>query len=228
MGRKPIDSEIKNRIADDLREGMTRKDIAQKYGVSCTSVANISKANGIPFRQKFAKRDAEILKLASDGEMTIVEIADRMGISREVVRKVCVNNNGLPIYERTCLCCGEPFETFMRYKVYCSKQCERREARQRDTWKKRIRRRSTRVLGDKTVTLQSVYRHFDGICQICGKPCDWNDCDRDENNVQYTHKMYPSVDHIVPLVKGGTHTWDNVQLAHVGCNSRKGAQCGTD
>jgi 5-methylcytosine-specific restriction endonuclease McrA len=31
----------------------------------------------------------------------------------------------------------------------------------------------------------------------------------------------PTVDHIIPLAKGGTHTWDNVQLAHWSCNSDK-------
>ena len=31
----------------------------------------------------------------------------------------------------------------------------------------------------------------------------------------------PTVDHILPLAKGGTHTWDNVQLAHWSCNSDK-------
>ncbi len=32
----------------------------------------------------------------------------------------------------------------------------------------------------------------------------------------------PSIDHIVPITRGGTHTWDNAQLAHLLCNTRKG------
>ena len=32
---------------------------------------------------------------------------------------------------------------------------------------------------------------------------------------------YPSIDHIIPVSRGGTHTWDNVQLAHRYCNSIK-------
>jgi 5-methylcytosine-specific restriction endonuclease McrA len=32
----------------------------------------------------------------------------------------------------------------------------------------------------------------------------------------------PTVDHIIPLARGGSHTWDNVQLAHHLCNSLKG------
>ena len=35
------------------------------------------------------------------------------------------------------------------------------------------------------------------------------------------YAKYPTVDHIVPLSKGGTHTWNNVQLAHMACNSGK-------
>ena len=36
-------------------------------------------------------------------------------------------------------------------------------------------------------------------------------------------KKYPSIDHVIPLSKGGTHSWDNVKLAHFSCNSAKGA-----
>ena len=40
-------------------------------------------------------------------------------------------------------------------------------------------------------------------------------------------KNYPSIDHIVPLSWGGLHSWANVQLAHHGCNTAKGAKyCG--
>jgi 5-methylcytosine-specific restriction endonuclease McrA len=30
------------------------------------------------------------------------------------------------------------------------------------------------------------------------------------------------MDHAFPLGKGGTHTWDNIQLSHLICNLRKG------
>jgi 5-methylcytosine-specific restriction endonuclease McrA len=32
------------------------------------------------------------------------------------------------------------------------------------------------------------------------------------------------LDHIVPLSRGGTHEPSNVQLAHYGCNSKRGAK----
>jgi len=33
--------------------------------------------------------------------------------------------------------------------------------------------------------------------------------------------MYPSIDHVVPLSRGGLHEWGNVKLAHRICNSIK-------
>ena len=46
-------------------------------------------------------------------------------------------------------------------------------------------------------------------------------CYYDDNNTFIAGNKYPSVDHMIPIAKGGTHTWDNVQLAHRYCNSIK-------
>lgn len=50
----------------------------------------------------------------------------------------------------------------------------------------------------------------DGMCQICYQDIDLNSGEL-------------TVDHIIPLSKGGVHAYYNVQLAHRGCNSKKGA-----
>jgi 5-methylcytosine-specific restriction endonuclease McrA len=36
--------------------------------------------------------------------------------------------------------------------------------------------------------------------------------------------MSPTIDHILPLARGGTHEPSNVQAAHFGCNAAKGAR----
>lgn len=69
---------------------------------------------------------------------------------------------------------------------------------------------------DKTITLKKLIKRDKGICQLCGLPVD----DKDIEN-GHAKGLYPSLDHIIPLSKGGTHTWDNVQLAHMACNSGK-------
>lgn len=50
-------------------------------------------------------------------------------------------------------------------------------------------------------------------CHICGGEID-RDC-------EYPNTLYGTVDHVVPLSKGGTHTIDNVKAAHHVCNSTK-------
>lgn len=69
---------------------------------------------------------------------------------------------------------------------------------------------------DGSVTLKRVRERFSDICQICGLPVD--DTEISKGHIK---RMYPTIDHIIPLSKGGTHTWDNVQLAHMSCNSGK-------
>lgn len=52
------------------------------------------------------------------------------------------------------------------------------------------------------------------ICGICGKPVDFS--------YKYPHPLSPTVDHIIPVSKGG-HPSDmaNLQLAHRTCNRQK-------
>ena len=42
------------------------------------------------------------------------------------------------------------------------------------------------------------------------------------NRFVSVHEM--AIDHVVPLVQGGTHTLDNLRLVHRACNSKKGAR----
>ncbi len=83
-----------------------------------------------------------------------------------------------------------------------------------ETYERNHRRRRARLASvecDPTVLLHTVYQKSDGVCGICAK---------------YVDRDKASVDHIVPISKGGTHTWDNVQLAHLVCNSLKGTKVG--
>lgn len=69
---------------------------------------------------------------------------------------------------------------------------------------------------DETITLKALRARDKDICQICGEPV--NDKDIKDGHIR---KRYPTLDHIIPLSKGGSHTWDNIQLAHMGCNAGK-------
>lgn len=53
------------------------------------------------------------------------------------------------------------------------------------------------------------------VCKLCGGLVD--------PLIRWPHPMSKSFDHIIPLDKGGAHAEWNLQLAHLRCNSRKGA-----
>ena len=61
---------------------------------------------------------------------------------------------------------------------------------------------------------RQVILHTQNICGICGKPVDFE--------FKYPHPLSPTVDHIVPIKKGG-HPSElaNLQLAHRWCNRWK-------
>lgn len=58
-----------------------------------------------------------------------------------------------------------------------------------------------------------VFEEGHWICGICGGPID--------RLLEWPNPGSKSIDHIVPLSKGGKHERSNVQAAHFGCNSRK-------
>lgn len=53
---------------------------------------------------------------------------------------------------------------------------------------------------------KTIYAKANGKCAICGKPVKYKEM---------------TVDHRVPLTKGGTNDLENLQLAHLSCNRAK-------
>lgn len=111
-------------------------------------------------------------------------------------------------YGCTCEGCGTTFIASTQ-RPHCSALCGKRASRTR---RKAMERGATKL---ERVYRARVYERDNWCCQLCGEPVD-----RDPERP--TDSMAPSLDHILPLARGGTHTYDNVQLAHFGCNSAKG------
>lgn len=50
---------------------------------------------------------------------------------------------------------------------------------------------------------------------------------RDKNTCQYCYRVFPekklTIDHVIPLSRGGEHNWTNVVTACGSCNNKKGS-----
>jgi 5-methylcytosine-specific restriction endonuclease McrA len=79
----------------------------------------------------------------------------------------------------------------------------------------RYRAKKNRVFVEKVSKLEILER--DGyICQICGGGV--------LPFVGVYHPLYPNIDHIIPIARGGLHTASNLQTTHRGCNTSKGTK----
>ena len=118
-----------------------------------------------------------------------------------------------------CKCCGNLFFSKRKAVQYCSTACQ---TKLKDAIKKDRRIRKLRSIAiDKDITIEKLYKKSNGVCAICGGQCDWSDHVLRDDGTFVVGAMYPSIDHVKPISKGGLHEWDNVQLAHLSCNSKK-------
>lgn len=111
---------------------------------------------------------------------------------------------------RLCVGCGLTVpDGHIASARFCSAACRTRVASR----KRRALKRSVAV---EDFDNADVFNRDEWICQLCRQLVD--------SGVSWPAAMSASLDHILPLFHGGSHTLDNVQLAHLGCNMRKGAR----
>ena len=120
--------------------------------------------------------------------------------------------------ERICEECGSSFiMKGSKRKSYCSEQCCKRNQNRRKELKNKFKNAKI----DYSISLEKLYERDNGVCYICGEMCDWEDYGVRDCGTIICGDRYPSIEHIVPASRGGSHTWDNVALAHRHCNTMK-------
>lgn len=121
--------------------------------------------------------------------------------------------------------CSEPdCDRGVRAKGLCNRHWRRKaradgrepnpawtESRKANYHKRRAQKVGTQVEDLRPI---DIYERDIWICGLCSTPVD-PDC-------AWPDPMSPSLDHVLPLSLGGTHTYENVQLAHLTCNVSKG------
>lgn len=114
---------------------------------------------------------------------------------------------------KECSFCGSTFYSEYPNKKYCSDECSRKANN-----RKKDKRIPKDKIIDKDITLPKLFKRDKGVCWICGCRCDWNDKRTSKSGHEYPGDTYPTKDHVIPVSKGGTESWDNVRLACWKCN----------
>ena len=199
-------------IEREYMDGASTYELADKYGVHHATISKWMIERG-HVRGKTFMKDA---KEASFMEWLFETYGERFTMLEYVNRQNVVLK---------CNDCGHVFKRWARTTTgvrcpncYESFRAEHKPKRHRKSVTGNIRKRVKKYGSEyiSGITLMKVYEKDHGICQICGKPCDVDDA-----KWGYIGPNYPTIDHIIALANGGSHTWGNVQLAHHLCNSLK-------
>lgn len=65
-------------------------------------------------------------------------------------------------------------------------------------------------------TREEVFERDGWVCSLCGDPID--------PELAHPHPRSASLDHVVPMARGGGHVKANTAAAHLVCNLSKGAR----
>lgn len=156
-------------------------------------------------------------------EQAVIQMKRMKQISR---LSNCLSNLTKKI--RSCDNCGKEYlyrSQTSSGTVYCSDECKRKggneKKRERGTISK-DKRINLNGKADYSINVKKLYERDGGECHICNQQTDFNDYTKTEEGWFIAGNNYPSVDHVIPIAKGGLHRWVNVKLAHRICNSIKG------
>jgi endogenous inhibitor of DNA gyrase (YacG/DUF329 family) len=163
-------------------------------------------------------------------------------------RMLLPSGTSLPAGEATCrpcrlagrgtsalvtLACGQCGDSFQRLRgstrpgarPFCSVKCRNLAvyppradgATGRAADRMRCAKRRARFVAAvvEVVDPDAVFERDGWLCHLCGESID--------RALTGWDRMGPTVDHLIPLVAGGEHSYANVAAAHRSCNSRKGA-----
>lgn len=164
---------------------------------------------GVPKRCELCGKEfygAELAKLCSDD--CRAEYNRRRRYEYEVAQKELI--------PRPCKECGVVFtpEYGNKRREFCSADCMHAYGHRVGHALRRARKHTE---DRESVDPVKVFERDNWRCHICGK--------RAPKQLRGTlDDMAPELDHILPLAKGGSHTYANTACAHRKCNQKKGDQ----
>ncbi|MGF2208968.1 HNH endonuclease [Streptomyces albidoflavus] len=117
----------------------------------------------------------------------------------------------------TCTYCGLVFEASRRDRKHCgASACRAKWHSQRMGPYVQARRAAKAGVTADSFTASEIFERDGFVCWICGTEA--------LADVPKNHPQRATLEHVVPLSRGGAHTRANVRCAHLLCNLRKGGK----
>lgn len=220
------DSKIKVRCLTCNTEYERKVDSVHTYGLKCKSCLQKDRQLQAKKRKQIETNNAYIRNLENQWLRLLNPPKNKKDFNDELHQSF-LSREGI------CEICGKPYTVeeyvkscgikYARDNGVCSIECKDEKSRRLKRKQKRTpsnHRHRARLKGvpyESGITLQKLIRKNGLTCAICGKECNPNDHEWSK----YAGPTYPSIDHIIPISKGGGHTWNNVQVACMMCNSLK-------
>lgn len=137
--------------------------------------------------------------------------SNQCGYKRKRTRKM---------YQHKCRECGRCYTDNRKNSAGCGEECKKRYRNRVDEIKRRrVIVSNGRV--DWDISVERLSNRDKGVCYLCNTKVDMKDYSTTEEGHFIAGEYYPSIDHVIPISKGGTHSWDNVKLAHRICSTYK-------
>jgi 5-methylcytosine-specific restriction endonuclease McrA len=144
-------------------------------------------------------------------------ISNERRIARDIARALKPKNKKTPGYYTCEVCSKTEWVDSHSQKRFCSRKCQRKSvgAKQHKREAKRNRRHRLRSSSAvcQSVSIVELMKRFRRRCRHCNTIC--------VKPEGYNHQNEATIDHIMPLSKGGLHLWSNVQLLCRRCNTAK-------
>jgi hypothetical protein len=121
---------------------------------------------------------------------------------------------------RNCIICGMRYIAKNYNQLCCSRECSKKHTNHITEVNRRHKIRENGKI-DYNISLNGLIKRDKNVCHICGGRCNIHDAVTDERGNFIVGEDYPTIDHVMPVSKGGTHTWNNIKLAHKRCNESK-------
>lgn len=142
-------------------------------------------------------------------------------VSKKSKKKICGSKCPAFSIEYDCIVCEK---TVVRprafgYGLYCSYACrlidvgEAAEILRGGISKPINTKRDAQVRDGDAIDKYDVFEFYDWKCIVCDEYID--------KELRWPDPASATLEHVIPLSRGGTHTWDNVAPAHLLCNDGK-------